>query len=203
MRDIDRAQRLLSLFTSAECAEAIAGDLAEERRDRGAVWFWRHVLGTVVALSRRAVAAAPLRTLALLAAGCAQFGTPAFAGVAVVSLFPPLFNSPIGWMVLSLSWWGGALWTGAFLVTIAPTRGMAMCVVLALLGEVLTDRRRRDRGMAAHVERRIRSLLRDSAARAGAAPGGRRHRALARAHARRPRSGAARMIDAFVSSLGR
>ena len=29
-----RAQRLLSLFTSAECAEAIAGDLAEERRDR-------------------------------------------------------------------------------------------------------------------------------------------------------------------------
>lgn len=128
---------MLSLFTSAECAEAIAGDLAEERRDRGEVWFWRHVLGTVVALSRRAVAAAPLRTLALLAAGCAQFGTPAFAGVAVVSLFPPLFNSAIGWMVLSLCWWGGALWTGAFLVTIAPTRGMAMCVVLALLGEVL------------------------------------------------------------------
>ena len=45
MRDIDRAQRLLGLFTSADCAEAIAGDLIEERRSRGVLWFWRHVVG--------------------------------------------------------------------------------------------------------------------------------------------------------------
>jgi hypothetical protein len=32
MRDIDCAQRLLSLFTSAECAEAIAGGVEREAR---------------------------------------------------------------------------------------------------------------------------------------------------------------------------
>jgi hypothetical protein len=40
MRDIDRAQRLLGLFTSADCAEAIAGDLIEERRSHGGVMCW-------------------------------------------------------------------------------------------------------------------------------------------------------------------
>ena len=69
MRDIDRAQRLLGLFTSADCAEALAGDLIEERRSRGVFWFWRHVLGTVLAVSRSAVIDAPVRTLSLVAAG--------------------------------------------------------------------------------------------------------------------------------------
>ena len=137
MRDIDRAQRLLGLFTSADCAEAIAGDLIEERRSRGGFWFWRHVLGTVLAVSRSAVTDAPLQTLNLVAAGCALFATPAFAGVAAVSLFPQLIGTLVSWIVLSLFWWGGGLWTGASLVTIAQTRGMAACVVLALVGEAL------------------------------------------------------------------
>lgn len=63
------APRELGLFTSADCAEAIAGDLIEERSDRGVLWFWRHVLGTVLIVSRGAVAAAPLQTLTLVAAG--------------------------------------------------------------------------------------------------------------------------------------
>lgn len=137
MRDIDRAQRLLGLFTSADCAEAIAGDLIEERRRRGVLWFWRHVLGTVLAISRSAVTDAPLQALNLVAAGCALFATPAFAGVAAVSLFPQLIGGLVSWIVLSLFWWGGGLWTGASLVTIAQTRGMAACVVLALAGEAL------------------------------------------------------------------
>jgi hypothetical protein len=137
MRDIDRAQRLLGLFTSADCAEAIAGDLIEERRSRGGFWFWRHVLGTVLAVSRSAVTDAPLQALNLVAAGCALFAIPAFAGVAAVSLFPQLIGTLVSWIVLSLFWWGGGLWTGASLATIAPTRGMAACVVLALVGEAL------------------------------------------------------------------
>jgi hypothetical protein len=137
MRDIDRAQRLLGLFTSADCAEAIAGDLIEERRSRGAFWFWRHVLGTVLAVSKSAVTDAPWQSLNLVAAGCALFATPAFAGVAAVSLFPQLIGTLVSWIVLSLFWWGGGLWTGASLVTIAQTRGMAACVVLALVGEAL------------------------------------------------------------------
>ena len=137
MRDIDRAQRLLGLFTSADCAEAIAGDLIEERRSRGGFWFWRHVLGTVLAVSKSALTDAPLQSLSLVAAGCALFATPAFAGVAAVSLFPQLVGTIVSWIVLSLFWWGGGLWTGASLVTIAHTRGMAACVVLALFGEAL------------------------------------------------------------------
>ncbi len=137
MRDIDRAQRVLGLFTSADCAEAIAGDLIEERRSRGVFWFWRHVLGTALAVSRSAVTDAPLQALKLVAAGCVLFATPAFAGVAAVSLFPQLIGTLVSWIVLSLFWWGGGLWTGASLVTIAQTRGMAACVVLALVGEAL------------------------------------------------------------------
>ena len=137
MRDIDRAQRLLGLFTSADCAEALAGDLIEERRSRGVFWFWRHVLGTVLAVSRSAVIDAPVRTLSLVAAGCALFATPAFAGVAAVSLFPQLLGTLVSWIVLSFFWWGGGLWAGASLVTIAQRRGMAACVVLALVGEAL------------------------------------------------------------------
>jgi hypothetical protein len=137
MPDIDRAQRLLGLFTSADCAEAIAGDLIEERRRRGGFWFWRHVLGTVLAVSRSAVTDAPLQALNLVAAGCALFATPAFAGVAAVNLFPQLIGTLVSWIVLSLFWWGGGLWTGASLVAIAHTRGMAACVALALVGEAL------------------------------------------------------------------
>jgi len=137
MRDIDRAQRLLGFFTSADRAEAIAGDLIEERRSRGVFWFWRHVLGTVLAVSRSAVTDAPLQALNLVVAGCALFATPAFAGVAVVSLFPQLIGTLVSWIVLSLFWWGGGLWTGASIVTIAQTRGMAVCVMLAVVGEAL------------------------------------------------------------------
>ena len=137
MRDIDRAQRLLGLFTSKDCAEAIAGDLIEERRHRGGLWFWRHVLGTVFAVSRSAVTAAPLRALILVAVGCALFAVPAFAGVAAVSLFPQLIGTLVSWIVLSVFWWGGGLWTGASLVTVAETRGMAACLALALVGEAL------------------------------------------------------------------
>jgi hypothetical protein len=95
------------------------------------------VLGTVLAVSRSAVAAAPLRTLNLVAAGCVRFAIPAFAGVAAVSLFPQFIGTLVSWIVLSLFWWGGGLWTGASLVTVAEARGMAACVALALVGEAL------------------------------------------------------------------
>jgi hypothetical protein len=137
MPDGDVAQKLLALFTSADCAEAIVGDLIEERRDRGAIWFWRHVLTTVVKLSRSTVTEAPLPVFALGAAGCALFAMPAFAGVAAVSVFPLHFGSLVSSILLSLFWWSGALWTGASLVTIAPNRGMATCLMLAVAGEAL------------------------------------------------------------------
>lgn len=136
MRD-NAVEGLLSLFTSADRAEAIAGDLAQEREQHGWIWFWLHVARTTLALWRRAVMDAPIVMLLVAVAGCALFAAPAIAGVAAVSLFPYAIGSPVGWIALSLFWWGGALWTGATLVVIAPQRGMAACATLALAGEAL------------------------------------------------------------------
>lgn len=137
MRDTTRAERLLSLFTSPDCAAAIAGDLTEERRHRGSSWFWQHVVRTMLALWRRALADAPLMVLMLAAAGCSLLAGPAFGGVAAVYLFPHWSGSPVSWIALSFFWWSGALWTGAALVSIAPRLGMAACATLAVAGEAL------------------------------------------------------------------
>ena len=136
MRD-NTVERLFSLFTPADRAVAIAGDLAEEREQRGWIWFWLHVVRVTLALWRSAATEAPLRALALVLAGLALLAAPAFGGVAAVFLVPQLMDSPVRWIVLPLFWWGGALWTGASLVALAPHRGMAACVILAVGGEAL------------------------------------------------------------------
>ena len=137
MRDTNRAERLLSVFTSPDRAAAIAGDLTEEREQRGSAWFWLHVVRTTLALWRSAVIDAPLRVIALAMAGCALSIAPAFGGLAAVSLFPQSLGSPVSWVALSFFWWGGALWIGASLVAIAPRGGMAACATLAAAGETL------------------------------------------------------------------
>lgn len=136
MRD-HSVERLLSLFTSSDQAVAIAGDLVEERDQRGWIWFWLHVVGVTFALWRNAAAESPLRVLALVLAGLALLAAPAFGGFAAVLLVPHSMESPMGWIALPVFWWGGALWTGATLVELAPRRGMAACATLALMGESL------------------------------------------------------------------
>ncbi len=136
MRD-NVIEKLFSLFTSSDRAEAMAGDLTEERKHRGWAWFCVHVVGVLLALWRSAAGDAPLRVLALTAAGCALFSGPAFGGAAAVGLFPQLIGSPVSWVALSFFWWGGALWTGASLVGLAPRRGMVACVTLVAAGEAL------------------------------------------------------------------
>jgi hypothetical protein len=133
----DLIERLFSLFTSSDRAEALAGDLIQEREDRGSSWFWWHAFAIVATLWGMAVAKAPLRTLLVAAAGCALIAVPVFAGVAAVSLFPTLLGAMLAWSLLAIFWWGGALWAGASMVAIAPTRGMAACVTLAALGEAV------------------------------------------------------------------
>jgi hypothetical protein len=128
---------LLSLFTSADRAEAIAGDLAQEREQHGWTWFWLHVARTTLALWRSAVTDAPIAVLLVAVTGCALFAAPAIGGAAAVFLFPHSTGSPVSWIALSLFWWGGALLTGASLVVIAPQRGMAACATLAVAAEAL------------------------------------------------------------------
>lgn len=125
-------ERLFSLFTSTDRAVAIVGDLTEDREQRGWIWFWLHVVSITFSLCRNAATEAPLRVLALMLAGCAIFSVPAFGGTAAVLLFPQFIDSPVSWIALSFFWWGGALWTGASLVGIAPRRGMIACSTLAV-----------------------------------------------------------------------
>jgi non-heme chloroperoxidase len=110
----------------------MAGDLAEERQQRGWLWFWLHALRVTFALWRTAVTEAPVRVLAITLAGCTLFATPSLAAAAAIYLFPPLFVSALNWMPLSFLWWAGALGTGAALVSVAPKRGMAACAILAV-----------------------------------------------------------------------
>jgi hypothetical protein len=100
------------------------------------VWFWRQVLTTAMALCGSALTTAPLAGMRILATGCLLFGSLAFAGFAPVALVPPLLGTPVGWVVLSITWWSGAFFTGFTLVRLSPARGMAASVVLALIGEV-------------------------------------------------------------------
>jgi hypothetical protein len=136
MRD-DLVERLFSLFTSSDCAEAIAGDLIQERPGHRASWFWCQAFAAAATLWGADVAKAPLRTLLVAAAGCALIAVPMFAGVAAVSLFPTLLGAVVAWGLLAIIWWGGALWAGAAMVAIAPTRGMPACVTLAAVGEAV------------------------------------------------------------------
>ena len=133
----DVVERLFSLFTSADRAEALTGDLIQERPARGWTWFWYHAVAAALALWGTAVAKAPARTLLLAATGCTLMTGPAFAGVAAVTLFPTVSGALLTWSLLTIFWWGGALLTGASIVAIAPARGMAAGVTLALLGDAV------------------------------------------------------------------
>lgn len=136
MRDATRAERLLSLFTSADRAAAIAGDLTEERPHRGPL-FWLDVFGTMSALWRGAVTDSPVRVLILAASACALLFATLVTGIAAVFLFPASMDSIVSWIVLSFFWWAGALATGALLVRVAPTGGMAVSATLAVVGDAL------------------------------------------------------------------
>lgn len=136
MRD-NVIEGLFSLFTSSDRAEAMAGDLMEEREKRGWSWFWLHVVRVALTLWRNAATEAPLPVLALTLVGGVLFAGPAFAGAATVRLVPQLSGSPVSWIAVSCFWWGGAFWIGASLVSLAPRRGMAACVTLAMAGTAL------------------------------------------------------------------
>jgi hypothetical protein len=142
MRDINRAERLLSLFTSPDSAAGIVGDLSEERGQRGSVWFWRQVLGTVLSLCRGALKESPGIVLSLVVLGFLLVTLPASFGAALPSKVVPfsLFSTSAVERVFAVALisgiyaliaWSGALIAGAALVAAASRHGMVACVVLA------------------------------------------------------------------------
>lgn len=130
-------EMLFSLFTTSDRAVAMAGDLAEERPRRGWTWFWLHTASITLTLWRDSVTRQPARVLALMLAALGLLAAPACVGVAAVFLVPHSMNSPLGWIALSLCWWGGALCTGATLAILDPRRAMTACALMAISGVAL------------------------------------------------------------------
>lgn len=147
MRDINRAEKLLSLFTSPDRAAAIAGDLAEERGRHGGAWFWRHVLGTAFSLGRNAMSEAPLAVLALVLPGLLLLAVLMIIGTVLTTLLVQLLNPGVPLQLIAVGllaipgqfalWSYGASLTGARLVAASPKHGMLACVLLLCTADLL------------------------------------------------------------------
>jgi hypothetical protein len=131
MRDIKRAEQLLSLFTSSDSAAGIVGDLSEERGQRGSAWFWRQVLGTTFSLCRGVWLASPVALLLLVLLGFALD-----VGLAVAQRYLWDFIAAIS--ILQLITYLLLLFIGAVLVAVAPRLGMAACVLLAIVRDLFS-----------------------------------------------------------------
>jgi hypothetical protein len=121
------AYRLLCLFTSPDRAESIEGDLIEQRRTHGHMWFFLNVVTTTFALWRQAIELELLRTMAL--------------GVLAVA-FSVLMCSAIGLVHVELEVPGVvtvlliatfAFLLGAALARVAPVIGVAAVTTASLV----------------------------------------------------------------------
>ena len=129
MSDSSLSYTLLGLFTSPERALSIQGDLTEEARTRGKIWFWSQVVRTTGALWWHGCAQSPLAILKLTLLGGATWFL-IVAGISAVELMARSLEVPIrisGRDTLLL----GALSTGMILGRAAPVRGMYASVALA------------------------------------------------------------------------
>jgi hypothetical protein len=109
---------LLTLFASPEHAQSIEGDLLEEARSRGRIWFWSHLVRTTVALWWKGFSDSPLALLGLtLACGATWF---------LLLVLAEVDDSPGGFVF-------GTLLAGFVCVRAAPVRGIHASVAVALL----------------------------------------------------------------------
>ena len=137
MRSSSVAQAILSLVTTPDRAESVTGDLIEDRARHGASWFWLHLLRSACALWWRELLRDPRSALAVAFRALHFFALLGFVGVAAVYLFPGVAGSLSMWLAVSLTWWIGAWWTGASIVSGSPRIGMPLCLLLAVAGESL------------------------------------------------------------------
>jgi hypothetical protein len=165
MRNVHLAEWLLALVVSRENAASVAGDLLEEARTRGTVWFWFSLAGTVCSLLRRDLADNPIRMLrlaalgfvvqlALVVAAIVAFAFVTFAvGIAAmaVGLVSPQHSSPPWWLdarsggpvVVAGTIFGYAavllsqFQVGRVLAKRSPGHELAPCVAMILIGELV------------------------------------------------------------------
>ena len=118
MLKLSPSATLLTLFTSPEQAQSIEGDLLEEARSRGRLWFWSHVVRTTLALWWTGFSGSPLALLGLtVACGAAWF----------LLLFLGEVDDSPGLSVF------GTILVGFVFVRAVPTRGIYAAVAVAFL----------------------------------------------------------------------
>ena len=80
MLKLSLSATLPTLFTSPAHAQSIEGDLLEEARSRGRIWFWSHLVRTTLALWRKGFSESPLALVGLTVACGAAWLLPLVVG---------------------------------------------------------------------------------------------------------------------------
>ncbi len=114
---------LLTLFTSPEHGQSIEGDLLEEARSRGRIWFWSHLVRTTLALWWKGFSESRLALLGLTVACGATW--------ILMLVLAEIDDSP-GLFVF------GTLLTGFVFVRAAPVRGIYASVAVAIFAAPIT-----------------------------------------------------------------
>ena len=141
MSKLSLSATLLTLFTSPEHAQSIEGDLMEEARPRGRIWFRSKVVRTTLALWWKGFSESPLVLLGLMVAcGAAwllilvfTFMARASVEFAFRSLGDPIMIRALVPGIL------GSLLAGFVFVRAVPVRGIYASVAVAcVVGPVST-----------------------------------------------------------------
>lgn len=109
---------LLTLFTSPEHAQSIEGDLLEEARSRGRIWFWSHIVRTTSALWWKGFNESPFALFGL---------TVACGTVWFLMLFWGEVDDSPGLVVV------GPILAGLVCVRVAPVRGIHAAIGVAAI----------------------------------------------------------------------
>ena len=118
MSKLSLSAMLLTLFTSPEHAQSIEGDLMEEARSRGRIWFWSNIVRTTLALWWKGFSDSPLALLGLtLACGATWL---------LMVVLAEVDDSPGLWLF-------GTFLVGFVWVRAVPVRGIYASVAVMFL----------------------------------------------------------------------
>ncbi len=138
------AELLLCLFTDADRATSIVGDLqeqAQERNSPNSLWFWTQVLRTAAVLFVHNLAAAPLRLGVLVVFGClleltctriGGFLMGAWVNAANATPPHPALLLPLGDFGIWVWQSGHPLLVGILVARLARGRELTVCIAVAV-----------------------------------------------------------------------
>jgi hypothetical protein len=135
------AELFLCLFTDADRATSIVGDLQEQAQERNSLWFWMQVLRTAAVLFAHNVAAAPLQLGVLVVFGClfeltctwiGGFLMRAWVNAANATPSHPAILLPLADFGIWVWQSGHPLLVGILVARLARGRELTVCVAVAV-----------------------------------------------------------------------